>query len=109
MQIQTDLIDSLEFSLHDIKRASCEGFFFTKDELFSALKGLQTSKSPGSDGLPTEFYLSFWDDLGDFLVLVLNEDTAWVFLHIASARVSCACCTRRTVDNCRKIGAPYCF
>ena len=36
-------------------------------------KGLQTGKSPGSDGLPTEFYLSFWDDLGDFLVLVLNE------------------------------------
>ena len=72
MQIQTDLIDGLEFSLTDTERASCEGLF-TKDELFSALKGLQTGKSPGSDGLPTEFYLSFWDDLGDFLVLVLNE------------------------------------
>ena len=42
MQIQTDLIDSLEFSLHDIERGSCEGFF-TKDELFFALKGLQTA------------------------------------------------------------------
>ena len=72
MQIQTDLIDDLEFSLTDIERDSCEGLF-TKDELFSALKGLQTGKSPGSDGLPTEFYLAFWDDLGDFLVLVLNE------------------------------------
>ena len=72
MQIQTDLIDSLEYSLTDIERASCEGLF-TKDELFSALKGLQTGKSPGSDGLPTEFFLAFWDDLGDFLVLVLNE------------------------------------
>jgi len=46
---------------------------FTKDELFSALKGLQTRKSPGSDGLPTKFYLAFWDELGNFLVLVLNE------------------------------------
>ena len=72
MQIQTDLIDDLEYSLTDIERDSCEGLF-TKDELFSALKGLQTGKSPGSDGLPTEFYLAFWDDLGDFLVLVLNE------------------------------------
>ena len=71
MQIQTDLIDSLE-SLTDIERASCEGLF-TKDEIFSALKGLQTGKSPGSDGLPIEFYLAFSDDLGDFLVLVLNE------------------------------------
>ena len=72
MQIQTDLIDDLEYSLTDTERASCEGLF-TKDELFSALKGLQTGKSPGSDGLPTEFYLAFWDDLGDFLILVLNE------------------------------------
>ena len=72
MQIQTDLIDGLEYSLTDIERASCEGLF-TKDELFSALKGLQTGKSPGSDGLSTEFYLAFWDDLGDFLTLVLNE------------------------------------
>ena len=72
MQIQTDLIDGLEHSLTDIERASCEGLF-TKDELFSALKGLQTGKSPGSDGLPTEFCLAFWDDLGDFLVLVLNK------------------------------------
>ena len=66
------MIDSLEFSLTDVERAGCEGLF-TKGELFSALKGLQTGKTPGSDGLPTEFYLSFWDDLGDFLVLVLNE------------------------------------
>ena len=72
MQVQTELIDGLEFSLTDIERAGCEGLF-TKDELFSALKGLQTGKTPGSDGLPTEFYLAFWDDLGDFLVLVLNE------------------------------------
>ena len=50
-EIQTNLIDILEFSLNDIERASCEGLF-TKDELFSALKGLQTGKSPGSDGLP---------------------------------------------------------
>ena len=38
-----------------------------------ALGGLQTGKSPGSDGLPTEFYKAFWQDLGDVLVLVLNE------------------------------------
>ena len=71
MQIQTELIDDLEFSLMDLEREKCG--LFTKDELFSALKGLQTRKSPGSDGLPTEFYLTFWDELGNFLVLVLNE------------------------------------
>ena len=73
MQVETELIDDLEFSLSDFECDSCEGEI-TKDELFLALKGLQTGKSPGSDGLPTEFYLAFWDDLGDILVLVLNEN-----------------------------------
>ena len=72
MQFQTELIDVLEFSLTDLERDKCEGLFINKG-LFTALKGLQTGKSPGSDGLPTEFYLAFWDDLGDPLVLVLNE------------------------------------
>lgn len=72
MQIQTKIVDDLELSLNDQERDSCEGLL-SPDELFAALKGLQTGKSPGSDGLPTEFYLAFWDDIGDSLSLVLNE------------------------------------
>ena len=72
MQIQTEIIDDLEFSLTDLEREQCEGLF-SKEELHSALQGLQTGKSPGSDGLPTEFYLFFWDSLGDLLVSVFNE------------------------------------
>ena len=72
MQIQTKIIDDLELSLSDHDRDSCEGIL-TTDELLTALKGLQTGKSPGSDGLPAEFYLAFWDDIGDSLCLVLNE------------------------------------
>lgn len=34
---------------------------------------MQTGKSPGSDGLPTEFYLAFWDSSCDPLVRVYNE------------------------------------
>ena len=58
LHVQQSLIDDLDL---------------TKDELFMALGGLQTGKSPGSDGLPREFYKAFWQDLGDVLVLVLNE------------------------------------
>lgn len=72
LRVQAQLIDDLELSLTDSDRAACEGSL-TKDELFSALKGLRTGKSPGSDGLSTEFYLAFWDALGDSLTLVLNE------------------------------------
>ena len=55
MQIQTKIIDDLHLSLSDSEHEQCEGLF-TKEELCAALKGLQTSKSPGSDGPPIEFY-----------------------------------------------------
>ena len=72
MQVQTELIDDLEFSLTDSEREQCEDRF-TKAELLSVLQGLQTGKSPGSDGLPTEFYLTFWDSICDLLLQVFNE------------------------------------
>ena len=72
MQIQTEIIDDLDLSLSDAEREQCEGLF-TKDELFAALKGLQTGKSPGSDGLPIEFYSAFWELLCDPLLSVLND------------------------------------
>ena len=72
MQIQTDIINALDFSLSDYECQMCEGLF-TLDELLAALKGLQTGKTPGSDGLSTEFYLCFWEDIGDLLLSVLNE------------------------------------
>ena len=73
LQMQESLIGDLEFSLTASKSESCEGEF-TKEELFTALGGLQTGKAPGSDGLPTEFYKGFWGDLGNVLVTVLNEN-----------------------------------
>ena len=73
LQTQTELLGDLEFSLSDSERLSCEGEF-TTNELLTALNGLQTGNSPRSDGLPAEFYLAFWEDLGDVLTRVLNED-----------------------------------
>ena len=66
------ILSTCKFKLTDHEREICEGLF-TLDELTAALKGLQTGKTPGSDGLSTEFYLCFWDDLGELLLSVLNE------------------------------------
>lgn len=41
MQIQTEIIDDLEFSLKDFERNLCEGPF-SKNEAFAALEGLQS-------------------------------------------------------------------
>ena len=72
MQIQTEIIDDLDLSLSDSEREQCEGLL-TKEELSAALKGLQTGKSPGSDGLPVEFYSAFCDLLCNPLLSALNE------------------------------------
>ena len=47
--------------------------FLLRKGYFLLWGGLQTGKSPGSDGLPWEFYLAFWDSLGNALLSVLNE------------------------------------
>ena len=34
---------------------------------------MESGKSPGTDGIPAEFYKVFWDDLSPFLVAALNS------------------------------------
>ena len=52
--------------------SSCDGLL-TVGECRSALLGMAKRKAPGSDGLPMEFYVSFWDVLGQDLVCVPNS------------------------------------
>ena len=49
------------------QKQSCEGLL-TKDECFASLKQMAKGKSPGSDGLSAEFYLAFWESVGQELV-----------------------------------------
>lgn len=44
-----------------------------KEELLSALQYMKKGKSPGPDGLSTEFYQHFWEVLKDPLFLLFNE------------------------------------
>ena len=72
LQIQSNVIDDLDLSLSEAERLQCEGLF-SQAEIFAAIKGLQMGKSPGSDGLPVEFYSPFWEDRCDVLVALFNE------------------------------------
>ena len=42
-------------------------------ELREALAGMKGGKVPGVDGLPREFYLQFWDTLGEDFAEVVQE------------------------------------
>ena len=65
------LFENLDLSLSHDHALVCEGPL-SVDEVFTALQGMARQKTPGSDGLPAEFYLTFWDVLGSDLVEVLN-------------------------------------
>ena len=49
----------------------CEGLL-TEKECLEALKDMASEKTPGTDGLPAEFYKTFWDDLSSILITALN-------------------------------------
>lgn len=47
--------------------------FITPGECLRALKSMKNNKTPGPDGLTKEFYLHYWDIVGDDLTEVLNN------------------------------------
>ena len=59
------LLGNLFSSLSPQQAETCEGLL-TVAECHQALLGMARRKGPGSDGLPTEFYIRFWDLLGAF-------------------------------------------
>lgn len=42
-------------------------------EIFTAIKGCSSRKSPGSDGLPKEFYLKTWSIIRAEFVHIIND------------------------------------
>ena len=58
LEAQDWLLDQLSMSLDEQEQASCEGLL-TVEECREALNGIDTGKSPGIDGLTTEFYIAF--------------------------------------------------
>ena len=53
------------------EKEKCEGVL-TKAECLQALKSIKSRKTPGSDGLPIEFYIVFWNEISDCLLNTNN-------------------------------------
>jgi len=58
--------------LNEIDKEKCEGLL-TEKECLEAVKSMESCKSPGTDGLPAEFYKVFWKDISTFLTTSLNR------------------------------------
>ena len=50
----------------------CEGLI-SEEECREAIFSMKNNKSPGSDGLSTEFYKCFWDDVKLMVIESINE------------------------------------
>ena len=57
--------------LSNEERDSIEGSL-TELECFNAMKDMKPDKSPGTDGLPSEFYQTFWNEVSKPLLKALN-------------------------------------
>ena len=68
---QDTMLSQLTRRLSQAERAGCEGCL-TVGECWATLSGMPHGKTPGSDGLPMEFYSVFRQSLGADLVRVLN-------------------------------------
>ena len=66
------LLSNISSTLTPDQASSCDGPLSIRECRF-ALLGMAKRKAPGSDGLPMEFYVKFWDVLGADLVCVLNS------------------------------------
>ena len=71
MQVQQKLLDSIHWCLPTDVGTLVDGEL-DLDECHEALSKMPTQKSTGTDGLPAEFCIMFWDTLGHDLVDVLN-------------------------------------
>ena len=57
--------------LSEESKQHCEGLLSVK-ECLEASNGMAKEKTPGTDGLPCEFYKAFWKDIGETLTEALN-------------------------------------
>ena len=71
--------------LDEQSQKECEGLL-TDAECLESLKTMAPNKSPGTDGLPAEFYKIFWDDVKPFLINSLNHGYAKGHLSISQQR-----------------------
>ena len=64
------------------QKMSCEGLLSAAE----CLQTMESGKSPGTDGLPAEFYKIFWNDVSMFLIDALNMSFSKGYLSISQRR-----------------------
>ena len=75
----------LDKRLDDITKRQCDGPI-TRAELDVSIRKMHLNKSPGPDGLSTEFYQTFWKELAQDLCEVYNY--AYTAEHMSDSQTN---------------------
>ena len=74
---RSEMLDCIDRTLTPEQAAAAEGASpcgaLSTADLLTALKATRRGKSPGLDGLPYEFYATFWVDIADAFEAAVNE------------------------------------
>ncbi len=92
------------FSSHDLPKLTEENKTecdkeLTEKELLDSIKALKNGKTPGTDGLPSEFYKFFWIDIKDLLLDSLKYALASGHLSIEQKRGVITLCPKKYKDR----------
>ena len=71
--------------INDDERQLCEGLL-TAAECLESVKTMESNKTPGTDGIPAEFYKVFWNDIKSFFLASINASYAKGLLSISQRR-----------------------
>ena len=77
---------------------ACEGAL-TIDECTTALSTFKSKKALGCDGLPVEFYVEFWPEIGNKLVECLNFGLSRGTLSLSQRRGAITLLEKKGKDN----------
>ena len=86
-------------TLSNDEKLSCEGLV-TENECLTALREFKNGKSPGTDGLPAEFYRRFWSELGTDMCASFNYAFSTGTLSISQKRGIISLIPKKNKDKC---------
>ena len=90
--------DDVPIKCTNEQRTACEGFI-TLTECTEALKSFKKHKPPGCDGIPAEFYIHFWPDIGPKLLESLNYSCENGLLSLSQRRAIITLLEKKGKDN----------
>ena len=90
--------DDVPIKCTNEQKKACEGSI-TLTECTEALKTFKKHKSPGCDGIPAEFYILFWPEIGPKLVESLNYSCENGLLSLSQRRAIITLLEKKGKDN----------